>query len=176
MRLLAIDPGTTKSGYVILEDGVLAECRHDIPNEELLVKCEDWPFRLPHEDNHLVIEKVECYGSVIGESTLETVYWSGRFHQNFSMCPVSTPVGRIGRKEIKLHLTGRPQAKDKDIRQAIIDRYPATGGGRTPQIGLKASPGPLFGVSSHAWAALAIALTWMDKHGHNVQDQATVAK
>lgn len=154
MRLLAIDPGTTKSGYVILEDGVLAKCRHDIPNWHLRELCLTWEHRS-------VIEKVECYGSVIGESTLETVYWSGIFDESMNK---SSPymTDRIGRKEIKLHLTGRPQAKDKDIRQAIIDRYPETGGGKTPQIGLKASPGPLFGVSSHSWAALALALTWME--------------
>lgn len=42
---------------------------------------------------------------------------------------------------------------------ALLDLFPRTGGGATPQIGTKAKPGPLYGVSSHAWAALGVAVT-----------------
>ena len=43
--------------------------------------------------------------------------------------------------------------------QALLDLFPRTGGGATPQIGTKGKPGPLYGVSSHAWAALGVAVT-----------------
>jgi hypothetical protein len=42
------------------------------------------------------------------------------------------------------------RAKDANIRQALIDRFGA--------VGTKKMPGPLFGVSSHYWAALAVAV------------------
>ncbi|MNY62967.1 hypothetical protein D3C86_1998680 [compost metagenome] len=60
---------------------------------------------------------------------------------------------------MKLHLCKTPRAKDANVRQALLDMFPRTGGGKTPQIGTKAQPGPLFGVSSHAWAALGVAVT-----------------
>ena len=48
---------------------------------------------------------------------------------------------------------------DPNVRQAIIDLFPPTGGGKCAQIGTKGQPGPLYGVSSHAWPALGVALT-----------------
>jgi hypothetical protein len=54
---------------------------------------------------------------------------------------------------------GNQRAKDPNIRQALLDIFPGTGGGATPQIGTKAKPGPLYGVTSHAWSALAVAIT-----------------
>ena len=46
-------------------------------------------------------------------------------------------------------------AYDANIRQAIIDRY----GGKAEAIGTVKKQGPLYGVKSHAWAALAVAIT-----------------
>jgi len=43
------------------------------------------------------------------------------------------------------------KAKDTNIRQALIDMI-------GPQ-GKKSCPGPTFGMSSHTWAALAVAIT-----------------
>jgi len=44
----------------------------------------------------------------------------------------------------------------------LIDRYGGVGGKRAA-IGLKASPGPLHGVSKDVWAALAVAVTYADQ-------------
>jgi len=56
---------------------------------------------------------------------------------------------------VKLHLCKVSQAKDMHIRQALIDMY----GGKDAAIGKKATPGPLYAVKSHAWAALALGIT-----------------
>ena len=64
----------------------------------------------------------------------------------------------VYRKDVKLHLCGSSRAKDPSVRAALIDLYPASGGGKCPQIGTKRQPGPLFGVSSHAWPALGVAV------------------
>jgi len=61
-----------------------------------------------------------------------------------------------------MHLCKNNRAKDANIRQALLDRFPATGGGKAPQIGTKKQPGPLYGVTSHLWSALAVAVTWAD--------------
>jgi hypothetical protein len=57
----------------------------------------------------------------------------------------------VYRKDVKLLLCGSPRAKDANIRQALLDLL-------GPQ-GTKAKPGPTYGVKSHAWAALGVAVT-----------------
>ena len=69
----------------------------------------------------------------------------------------------LTRRAVKLHLCGSARAKDTNIRAALIDRFGGTGG-RRAAVGLKASPGPLYGIRSHEWAALAVAVTWHDQH------------
>jgi len=60
------------------------------------------------------------------------------------------------------------RAKDANIRQALIDRY---GPGKDKAIGQKKTPGPLYGFKSHEWAALAVAVTWMDQQGAKNDDK-----
>ena len=67
---------------------------------------------------------------------------------------------KVYRSEVKMKLCHSMRAKDGNIRQAIIDRYPATGGGAIPQIGTKNQPGPLYGISKDLWSALAVAITY----------------
>jgi hypothetical protein len=52
---------------------------------------------------------------------------------------------------VKMHLCGNQQAKDKNIRQALLDKV--------GPVGVKKTPGPCYGVKSHAWSALAVAVT-----------------
>jgi hypothetical protein len=152
MLTLALDPGTTQTGWVeydddsqrVLDSGVM-------PNAEILelIEC-------PSRAHRLVIEMIASYGMPVGREVFETCVWIGRFQQAWRDPDAVTLVYR---KDVKLHLCGTPRAKDPNVRQAIIDLFPATGGGKTPQIGTKAQPGPLYGVSSHAWPALGVAIT-----------------
>lgn len=96
----------------------------------------------------VAIEMVASYGMPVGEDVFETVVWIGRFMQ-VSGCPEK--VERIKRHEVKMHLCHNARAKDANIRQALIDKL-------GPQ-GTKKNPGPTYGVKSHAWAALAVAVT-----------------
>jgi len=148
--ILAIDPGTTQSGYCYLnrngevwESGV-------IPNDDMLAMVGDSP------DFHLAIEMIASYGMAVGREVFETCVWIGRFKQ---AAKNPDAVRLVYRKDVKLHLCGTSKAKDANIRQALLDIFPATGGGKTPQIGTKSMPGPLYGVSSHAWSALGVAVT-----------------
>jgi hypothetical protein len=153
---LAIDPGTTQSGWVeydaeshrVLDSGVM-------PNDEML-RCLEHPSRA----DALAIEMIASYGMAVGREVFETCVWIGRFQQAWH-----TPdsVRFIYRRDVKLHLCGTSKAKDANIRQAVIDLFPRVGGGKTPQIGTKQQPGPLYGVTSHAWPALAVAITAMGR-------------
>lgn len=161
MRVLAIDPGPEQSGWLYCQTDPFKVIAHGITkNAELLTLLE--VRRCGHDIDLMLIEKVESFGMAVGASVFETVYWSGRFAQ------VAQPVGveRLGRRIVKLTLCGSVRAKDGNIRQALLDRF-----GGEKAVGKKASPGPLYGVRSHIWPALALAVTYLDTH----RDDAAVA-
>ena len=151
--IVAIDPGTRASGLAILDPCTLnvrtdAEMRNEVLLEHLR------GFRWDHGDR-LVLEMIEHYGKDIrvGKETFETCVWIGRF-----MSGSGALARRLTRRAVKLHLCGSMRAKDPDVRQAILDRF----GGKEKAVGKKRHPGALYGVRSHAWAALALALTYKD--------------
>lgn len=146
--ILAIDPGTSQSGFVKLYSGRVMTCGV-LPNANVLklVAAHQGPIS---------IEMIASYGMAVGKEVFETCVWIGRFKQASTK---PDAVRLVYRKDVKLHLCGTSKAKDANIRQALLDMFPATGGGKTPQIGTKSQPGPLYGVSSHAWAALGVAVT-----------------
>lgn len=123
-----------------------------IPNERAL----EWLAGEKWRGFTLAIEMIASYGMPVGREVFETCVWIGRFQQAWHS---PEDVRLVYRKDVKLHLCGTAKAKDANVRQALLDLYPRTGGGATPQIGTKAKPGPLYGVSSHAWPALAVAVT-----------------
>lgn len=149
--ILALDPGTTETGWVLF-DGRRVTSSGVQRNPELLARL----AVLQLNADHLAIEMIASYGMPVGREVFETCVWIGRFQQAWK-----TPEAArlVYRKDVKMHLCGTPRAKDPNVRQALIDLFLPTGGGATPQIGTKAMPGPLYGVSSHAWPALGVAVT-----------------
>jgi len=103
------------------------------------------------------VEMVENYGKTVGRSIFETCVWIGRFIE--TLRGVGWPEGDIHlitRRQIKLNMTGLATANDRQIRQAICDRY---GGDPRRAKGTKKAPGPLFGFADDMWSALAVAIT-----------------
>ena len=149
MRILALDPGTLQTGWCILH-GSAVERSGVHANERVLAF-----LQTPELADSLAIEMVASYGMAVGREVFETVRWIGRFQQAWRD---PEAVHLVYRQEVKLHLCKTVRAKDPNVRQALIDLYPATGGGACPQIGTKKQPGPLYGVSSHAWPALGVAV------------------
>jgi hypothetical protein len=149
--ILAIDPGTDQSGWAVFDGERVDDCGV-MDNVDLLNNLRS----MPDNGQKLAIEMIASYGMAVGREVFETCVWIGRFQQAWHS---PDAVRLVYRKDVKLHLCGTTKAKDPNVRQAIIDLFPRTGGGKTPQIGTKKAPGPLFGVSSHAWPALAVAIT-----------------
>lgn len=154
MVLFSIDPGTVESGCVLFNSENMEVVEAGVIGNEELLQLSAW-------DNAdiICIEMVASYGQAVGKTTFETVLWIGRF--------VQMAVDRdkeykllYKKKDINPTLCFSSNVKDTHIRQAILDMFPATGGGSVPQKGTKAQPGPLYGVSSHAISALAVALTY----------------
>lgn len=148
--ILAIDPGTTQSGWCIFSNGKVVEAGAGVfDNQAMLRAVKNYGGHNPlHQADTLAIEMVASYGMPVGREVFETCVWIGRFQQTWRD---PDAVRLVYRKDVKLHLCGNPRAKDANIRQALIDKL--------GPIGTKAAPGPLYGMKSHAWAAVAVAVT-----------------
>jgi hypothetical protein len=140
--VLALDPGTTETGMVAYEHGRVA-ASSVTENGAML----NWLRSQSCGAQVLAIEWIESFGMPVGREVFETVRWIGRFQQAWRD-PDS--VLFIPRREVKVELCGSARAKDANVRQALLDRL-------GPQ-GTKKAPGPTYGVKSHAWSALAVAV------------------
>lgn len=148
-RVLAIDPGTTQSAWLLLDNGRIAHPGNKgiAANDVVLANLRhDWATSF----DVLVIEKVESFGMAVGKEIFETVFWTGRFAEAVG----DTRFRRLGRKAIVTHLCGSARAKDSNVRRELMDRF---GGDASVKKG-----GPLYGVVTHLWAALAVALVYTE--------------
>lgn len=153
--ILAIDPGPVKSAYVTYYPDRHEVGEHGIlDNDDLIDRFKFATIINPV----LAIEKIASYGMSVGEEIFETCRWSGRIWQVWLDVSNEDPLW-ITRIKVKSCICHDSRAKDKNIRQALIDMFPGTGGGKIPQVGTKKQPGPLFGVKDDIWAALAVAIT-----------------
>jgi hypothetical protein len=169
MTILAIDPGSAQSAVVIFDAaddraGRPPVAKHEIVDNEELVRS---LRALNPMIETVVIEWMSPRGMPTSAQEFETLYWVGRFTEAVQGAAfpghLPTPVERITRLKVKMHVCGSAKANDTNIRAALIDRFGGVGG-KDAAIGKKASPGPLYGVASDEWAALALAVTWADQH------------
>jgi len=149
--ILGMDPGTTHSAIICLEQGKI-EYATRVTNEEMLdlLRALLGP---PSGDDMLAmlaIEMIASYGMPVGREVFETVLWVGRFLQVATDCDAR--VHLIYRREVKLHLYGSVRANDANIRQALIDRLGPPG--------TKKKPGATYGITGDLWSALAVAVTF----------------
>lgn len=150
MLILALDPGPVETGWVVFsrKDGLIGS--GVTPNVAMLPHIENISDADVDDPGQctLAIEMIASYGMAVGKDVFETCVWIGRFMQTWH-----TPqdVQLVYRRDVKMHLCNSPKAKDTNVRQALIDLI-------GPQ-GTKKAPGPTYGVKSHAWAALGVAVT-----------------
>jgi len=143
--ILAIDPGSELSAYVLLEDDYKIVEFDKVDNETMLAIVATYDCI-----NTTVIEMIASYGMPVGAEVFETCVWIGRFMQA-SNCKVE----RLYRKEVKLHLCSSVKAKDSNIIQALKDRF--------GDKGIKSMPGFFYGFSKDVWQAMAVAVTYLDR-------------
>lgn len=186
--IIGIDPGTEKSAWVrycpkqarpLMTWGIE-------DNYAMGVWVGRWwaAVACSTQQTALAIEDIDCYGMPVGRDVFETCKWIGKFEQAWG-----GPCIEIPRREIKLHLCGTARAKDANVCAALIDRFgpgkdKAIGGKQCPRCKgkgwfgagrptcpecsgskYKTPPGPLYGVTSHVWSALAVAVTYADRNG-----------
>lgn len=143
MNILAIDPGPVRSGVVLWLNGRIGWACADMLNGAVL----DEIARAPHQ-TRIACETMQAnYAATVGGSVIDTLVWIGRFVQ--ARYPL--PVLLLTRQDIKASIcNGNTRANDAGVRQALIDRLGLPG--------TKKRPGPTYGVTSHAWSALAVAV------------------
>lgn len=147
MRILAIDPGTTESAYVIYNTmSVIADASPIVDKGKILNENIRDIIEISEYDC-CAIEMVASYGMPVGKTTMETILWIGWFARCVN--EVNKPFYLIYRKEIVTQLCGSSRAKDANVRTALIDVF--------GEPGTKKNPGPTFGITKDIWSALAIA-------------------
>lgn len=158
-RILSIDPGTEQSAFCWYD----SESR--LPDDFGIICNRDLMLQLKKSHPRFVVcELIQCQGMPVGKETFETAYFIGRIME--SQFSDRNHFFRVYRSDVKLHLCGSMKAKDPNVRQALIDKY---GGNTRVAIGLKKTPGPLYGISSHIWSALALAVTWCEAEQFEAQ-------
>jgi hypothetical protein len=160
--ILGIDPGNKETALVLIDEQRIPAQSEKIAN----AKLSNWIYAMWIQRSifpeAIGIECIASYGMSVGAEVFETAEWSGRIREILDEFIGPDHIYRVYRKQVKLNLCGTTKAKDGNIRQALIDRYPAIGGGKCPQIGTKKEQGPLYGLHSDLWAALAVAHTVAD--------------
>ncbi len=151
MIIVGIDPGPEKCGFCVYdtETQAVIEAKKDLPVVEVLTGIDIYASQA----DLVGIERVQSYG-ISGSTLLRTSEVVGRLWQ----CSESLrlPTVLLYRREVLrgLDVTGKGN-RDSLVRERLIEMH---GGTRKLAQGTKKEPGPLYGVASHAWSALAVAV------------------
>lgn len=155
--ILAIDPGTTESGVVLMDDYYDPVFLDIVPNNKLVSVL---GLEIGERKPHVVIEMIGHYGTGMpaGKDVFDTCIWIGRFIESFARMGLF--VRTIPRKTVTLHLCNSVRAKDQNVIQALVDRFDREHGKYGK--GTKDNPGFFFGFRDHIWQAFALGTTYLD--------------
>jgi hypothetical protein len=143
-KIIGIDPGTNDGAYVVWDIASHRVLDHKIlPNADLLNFLRDWT----EPDVTVCCETIMSYGQRVGVETFETCFFIGRVIEICFLKDI--PFHALRRKDVIMVHCASNKANDADVRRAMIAYVGETGN--------KKKPGPTYGISSHAWSALAIA-------------------
>ncbi len=161
MIVLGLDPGYKESALVAITDNVTGPLKIGqaliCDNVTMLTNLEDLKAEAAHSGGYvLVLEQMQMFRSAfgVGAEVFDSVFWTGRFAQIWS----PRRFERLLRAKVRGHLQAM-KGGDAAVRQGLINRF---GGYKDVAIGTKKTPGPLYGIKSHEWSALALAVTWYD--------------
>lgn len=139
--ILAIDPSNTVHAWALL-DPAPAGLRLYASGRDLAADPQPSGLAM-----RIVCEMVACYGMAAGAHLFDTCVAIGRLDARIG------PMEFITRTEVKRIVCGQTNARDPNVRQAIIDRF---GGPEAIRKG-----GALWKVAGDTWAAIAVGLAAM---------------
>ena len=141
--ILAVDPGSTQSAYVLYDPkDKLVLVHATVPNEEMRNL-----LQVPVRATTLVIEYMRPRGMPMSAESMDTMFELGRMAQCWA-----GPLVKMDRMTVKMALCGKAFANDANIRAALIDMF---GGKQETKKG-----GKLYKIAGDQWSALALAVTF----------------
>lgn len=159
--LIGIDPGPETSGVVVYCAGgsprvLEAHAKLDLAGVRALLNG------YPSFSTVVVLERVSA-GAVSGKDILQTAEIVGRFME---FCEARRmPCHLLYRREVLKALgVGSGASRDSLVRQVVLELHPEGTGN-------KKSPGPLYGVATHAWQALGLCCAHALKHNLYCKEQ-----
>lgn len=161
-NILAIDPGSEESAYVLYDGKLIVHGKPD--NETMLDFISLTADLMTPGRGRLVIESTKPFAiqmasgrSMFPSQVYDTAIWIGRFIERWR-ANADHPYSLIDRREIKLALLGSANGTDARVRAAVVDHYGFNELNKAK--GTKQCPGPLFGVTADRMQALAVALAY----------------
>lgn len=150
--VLGIDPGPTSSGLVMYSpaDEVVAWAESAASLSDVRQAMDSMS-----RGDLVLIERVESYG-IPGNSLLDTAEVVGRLREYGEGRGLRVEV--MTRREVCRQLDVTGGGKDRQVREVCLALH---GRERSVAVGTKRQPGPLYGVSGHAWQALGLVLAWL---------------
>lgn len=161
--ILAIDPGPTTCGFVIYDPHTQ---RVSSAHAEL-----SWPdVRRRLADHLLTSALVVCERIQAGPPSSDVVLTTEVVGRVIEWCDSTRmPLELLYRRDALAALgISAKGPKDPLVRAALIELH---GGTKQQAVGNRFNRGPLYGVSSHAWAALALAVTSNLRNGAKYAQQ-----
>jgi len=157
--LLAVDPGPTTCGLVVYD----TDAQRVTQAHAKLV----WPdVRRLLSDHLLSGAAVVCERTQAGPPSGDVVRTTEVVGRVMEACDhLRMPLELVYRREVLATLCVSARGpKDALVRAALIEMH---GTREALAVGTRRAPGPLYGVTSHAWAALALAVTINLRNGAN---------
>lgn len=163
MDIIAIDPGSEKSGFVEYRKNIFGRHIGDfgkISNKDLLCHVRSLPVL-----DVLVLESINPYS--MGKTIRDTILWSGRLQEAHEK--KGGKVVYLSRDDVRGNMCGMRGSRinDKAVKQALIDRFAC--GQRNHGKGTKKDPGFFYGFKSDVWQAFALAVTYRDYLSNEVK-------
>ena len=150
---VGIDPGNRESAYTVFDgigQRIISFAKVDNNTLKGLLP------RITANATHVFIEGIQSYGMPVGKDVFETAYFIGRLMETLER--MECPASMVFRKDVKMYWCNSLRAKDSNMIAAIVDRFdPGRRFGKYGK-GVKADPGPLYGMSKDCWSSTAIAI------------------
>ncbi len=157
--ILVIDPGTTQSAIVAIEDAQSMRPAHFCKDGNPIILN---MVGAVGKGDVVVIEMMTSYGGKVGREVFDTLVWLGRFQQE--AIRRGAEVHLINRVKVKAHICHKTTATDSQVRQALLARF--------GEVGTKDNQGWFYGFAKDVWQAYALAVTYLDLYAQTEQEGA----
>lgn len=166
MKILALDVGTTETGYCVVDSETRKPLDFGkVDNSLLLDRLRGYD---PIDFDVFVYEQFVSYGMPVGSTTLESIKWNGRFIQA-NIDNQCRPVYNITRVEERRVICHSMKSGDMEVKHALIERFAPNDSNFGK--GNKKNKGFFYGFSKDMWSAYAVATTYLDLLGTKDEKQ-----